>query len=402
MTPSELVGRINDVDSHEQIMLSHWGETFGEVGAQVRDLIEHWFVKILKDAEKAATYVEVEVEQTPIDQETLRTVRGSAAPGAMSFDRRIQVMDLEGIQRQLVFPFFGLWAPVFDATPVEKAAEMFGLENATPKTLEELSQGVQKAYNGWAAEQTRKYGGRIRPAGILRSKCSLDQLIRDTEEIFASGLSSVMVPAALPPAGMSPADEALDPFWSMCAEADAPVLIHLGDERAYRASDVWGELPVFQRQPTETNEVPLDPYTLSTAHHPAENFLTTMLLSGVFERHPTLRFGLIELGAEWIGPLSARLDMWAEQFSKRMAKITSMKPSEYINRNTRISAFHFEPVHQYVEMYGLEDVYCYATDYPHNEGGKDPLGSHLARFEGVSESFQEKFFVKNAELLLPG
>ena len=55
-----------------------------------------------------------------------------------------------------------------------------------------------------------------------------------------------------------------------------------------------------------------------------------------------------------------------------------------------------------MERDGLEDVYCFATDYPHPEGGKDPLASHLSRFGGVSDSFQEKFFVKNAELLLPG
>ncbi len=107
MTHDELTGRINDVDSHEQIMLSHWEETFGEIGAQVCNHATHWFGQILADAEEAQEYVEVEVEKTPIDEETLRTVRGSAAPGAMSFDRRIQVMDLLGIQRQLVFPFFG-------------------------------------------------------------------------------------------------------------------------------------------------------------------------------------------------------------------------------------------------------------------------------------------------------
>ena len=160
--------------------------------------------------------VEDHVEKTPIDEETIRTVRGSEAPGAMSFDRRIQVMDLQGVRRQLLFPFFGMFAPLFESTPIEKIGGSFGIDNVTPPKIRRLAQGVQKAYNGWAAEMTRKHFDRIRPAGVLLAN-DLDQLLRDTEEIIASGLSSVIVPASLPPGGKSPADEALDPFWSMCA-----------------------------------------------------------------------------------------------------------------------------------------------------------------------------------------
>ena len=401
MTPNELKGRINDVDTHEQIVPTLWGEHFGEIGEEVCDLAMKRMRKMAGDgAEIDGFNVEDHVEKTPIDEETIRTVRGSEAPGAMSFDRRIQVMDLQGVRRQLLFPFFGMFAPLFESTPIEKIGGSFGIDNVTPPKIRRLAQGVQKAYNGWAAEMTRKHSDRIRPAGVLLAN-DLDQLLRDTEEIIASGLSSVIVPASLPPGGKSPADAALDPFWSMCAEADVPVMIHIGDERAYRRSGAWGKIPAFRPVPTETNEIPLDPFTLSTAHQPAENFVTAIVLGGVFERHPTLRFGLIELGAHWIGPLAESLDMWGEQFWRRLGKVLAMKPSEYINRNIRVSSFHFEPVHKYVERYGLEDVYCFATDYPHPEGGKDPLASHLSRFGGVSDSFQEKFFVKNAELLLP-
>jgi hypothetical protein len=39
-----------------------------------------------------------------------------------------------------------------------------------------------------------------------------------------------------------------------------------------------------------------------TLHYAPENFVAAMALGGVFERHPNVRFGVIELSATWVGP----------------------------------------------------------------------------------------------------
>lgn len=78
-----------------------------------------------------------------------------------------------------------------------------------------------------------------------------------------------------------------------------------------------------------------------------------------------------------------------------------MKPSDYVRRNVRISCFDFEPVGQYIDHYGLDDVYCYASDFPHHEGGKNPLGRFLESLKGHSEETHRKFFVENAKHVLP-
>src|SRR5262249_28818299 len=50
----------------------------------------------------------------------------------------------------------------------------------------------------------------------------------------------------------------------------------------------------------------------------------------------------------------------------------SMAPSDYINRNIRVTPFHFEDVAMYFTRYPhLSDVFSYSTDYPHFEGGKE-------------------------------
>jgi hypothetical protein len=76
-------------------------------------------------------------------------------------------------------------------------------------------------------------------------------------------------------------------------------------------------------------------------------------------------------------------------------------PSSYIKRNVRVSCFDFEPVNTYIQRYGIEDVYCFASDYPHLEGGKDPVGSFYGSLAPLGEPVLEKFFLRNAEWILP-
>jgi len=151
-------------------------------------------------------------------------------------------------------------------------------------------------------------------------------------------------------------------------------------------------------------EFNLSPWHLSVQHLPSQNFLATVVTGGVFERHPTLRFGAIELGAYWIGQLATNLDLWYENsqtFGARSVDRLPHRPSDYIRRNVRVTAFFFEKVDEYIEQYGLEDVLCYASDYPHIEGGKDPMERLASRLERLGPEVMEKFFVTNGKYLLP-
>ena len=80
-----------------------------------------------------------------------------------------------------------------------------------------------------------------------------------------------------------------------------------------------------------------------------------------------------------------------------------MRPSEYIQRNVRVSPFCFEPVERYLEQFPyLQDVLCFSTDYPHYEGGKDPIQRMLDRVQRFGPDLVEKVFVRNAGWLMPG
>lgn len=103
-----------------------------------------------------------------------------------------------------------------------------------------------------------------------------------------------------------------------------------------------------------------------------------------------------------MGPLAERLDLWERQFHKRFTEVLTMKPSEYINRNVRIGPFCFEDVRSYFEHYPhLSDVYCFSSDFPHVEGGKDSKNKFFENIAPLGEDILKKFFVDNPATLLP-
>jgi predicted TIM-barrel fold metal-dependent hydrolase len=185
---------------------------------------------------------------------------------------------------------------------------------------------------------------------------------------------------------------------------DVACTIHIGGEQGFLQTHEWANAPAFAPGKVQSHEIGLEQYTFSTLHFAASNWLVCMIMGGVFERHPTLRFGCIETGSAWFGPLIDSLDMWARDvYAVRMKPIISMSPSEYAARNVRVTPFNnFERVAEYLDQYPqLQNCYCFSTDYPHVEGGKNVKEKFARELEPFDTDVQERFFSTNAELLLP-
>ena len=79
----------------------------------------------------------------------------------------------------------------------------------------------------------------------------------------------------------------------------------------------------------------------------------------------------------------------------------TLAPSEFFQRQVRVSLFPFEDAGWLIKEAG-PDVFMFASDYPHPEGGRDPIG----RFDGTldaaetSEAHRERFYYKNYASLL--
>ena len=78
-----------------------------------------------------------------------------------------------------------------------------------------------------------------------------------------------------------------------------------------------------------------------------------------------------------------------------------MTPSEYVRRNVRVTPQWTEPVDVFIDRYGLRESYVFNTDYPHIEGGRDPVQAFYKMTERVGPSYTREFFVENGQPLFP-
>jgi predicted TIM-barrel fold metal-dependent hydrolase len=405
--PPELqrfAGRILDVDSHEMIPAQRWIQEFGPVASNLTECFLH-NGETARESINHPNVPDFIADDRPIEPDTVWREKGCCAPGAVEPARRLEVMDTMGVARQLMFPtsiaFFGVTLAVM---PNENLYQCMSSINGDRRAA---GKALIHAYRDWGMRAGR-VSDRVRPVLPVLAD-SPDELMEETARLLAGGIRAIWLPSSAPPGGRSPAHPDLDPFWKQLTDARATACLHIGGEGGTFLSETeWGNAPAFDGF-RALGEFRVDPWTLSLQHLPSQNFLATAVVGGVFERHPELRFGVIETGANWIGPLLQNLDLYYEQ-SKAFARSKAFTstaprlpapPSFYIRRNVRVSAFDFEPVDLFIERYGLEDVLCFSTDYPHIEGGKDPARRMYDCLARLGPEVVEKFFVKNGEWLLP-
>jgi hypothetical protein len=180
-------------------------------------------------------------------------------------------------------------------------------------------------------------------------------------------------------------------------------MLHVGSDFGFLANEPgWINAPSFVYNndvPSESNN---NAYSVSTMFFPPANYIVNLIFGGVFERFPALRLGIAEYGAGWLGGVVDNMETWADHFARRLRSMLSLRPIEYVKRNIRIGVMGHERIDRYLQRYPeLVDVYSFESDYPHSEGGVDPAAALVQRLDGMGTDVVEKFFVKNAELLMP-
>ncbi len=358
-------GRINDLDSHLQVPISRWGEVFGDATAHFGER----FAGIpLFDA----------TDEPDLSAESVWTTKGTAAPGASTPEGRLAAMDVMGIERQLIFPQVVLAQPAWSDHPSAEA--------------------VLREYNDAVLRWTAVGQGRLRPTALL-NLTTIEGAIAEAERVAAGGARAVFIRDGVAPGGHSPAAPELDPLWALLAEAEMPVTLHIGGQDGFLGSDAWPDAELLRPGSFSTGE-PVGPHMLATMHLAAHNYLAAMLYGGVFDRHPGLRIGVIELGAMWVGPF---VDLLEDRLalSRRLRDGLQRRPTEVFVDQIRVTPFFWERTARQIERYGMPEIYAFSTDFPHPEGGTDPIGRMAADIEPLGDDAIEAFFVRNAELLLP-
>ena len=181
-----------------------------------------------------------------------------------------------------------------------------------------------------------------------------------------------------------------------------PFMLHVGAAPLQHRGALDEQRPAADRRLAGRRRGTCAPRTSTVLHHAAERFISTLVLDGVLERHPTLRGGVIELGAGWVPDMLRRLDQAAEDLGRSRAAPGGMqrrRPSRSAascasrpipSRTSARSCARASP-----------ELYLFSSDYPHAEGGRDPIGRFERALEGADEAVMRRFYADNFADLYP-
>lgn len=228
-----------------------------------------------------------------------------------------------------------------------------------------------------------------------------DRAVAELETVVKDGMQAVWVPHG-DAGGRSPGHFDFDPFWARLAEAGVPFVIHVGGY-PLQLPDAWMNNGQPLPQDWMGGGENVRGKDFSVLHQAPERFLSALVLDGVFERFPKLRGASVELGAGWAPTLLERLDDLVAIFGRTEPGLQSLRrrPSVQLAEQFAFTPFPTENVARLIER-SHPDLYLFSSDYPHAEGGRNPIGRFAESLEGQPHTTCTAFWSGNFERLFAG
>jgi predicted TIM-barrel fold metal-dependent hydrolase len=264
-------------------------------------------------------------------------------------DARVAVLDEQGLEAALLFPTLGCG--------VEQA-----LHGDVDATMASLS-----AFNRWLDEDWGySYEDRLVSVPMI-SLADPDAAVAEVDRLLERGARIVHVrPAPVPGrngTSRSLGDAVHDPVWARLAEASVPVAFHLGDS-GYNGlvAAPWGGSDTFGFGRSD----PLGAVVVSD--RAIHDTIASLIVHGVFARHPTLRVASIENGSDWMHLLAKRLHKQANQ----TPWVFPDDPVDTLRDRVWVTPYLEEDLHALADLVGVERI-LFGSDWPHGEGVAEPL-----------------------------
>ena len=258
-------------------------------------------------------------------------------PGAYIPEEHVKDMDIDGVDVSLIYPTVGLL--------------LYTVDDA------DLLNALFKTYNDWVAEFCRANPKRLKAVAMLNID-DVPLAIKEMERASQMGLVGAMI-SCYPPENKAYDSKEYDPLWAAAQDMDFPLSLHIGTVRPFPGSqfvDVDNMSPAFF--------VNVDHWVrMSVAH---------LILSGVFERFPKLRVGVIEHELLWALHFLDRLDYTYTQrppgdlYGWHRFK-NDMLPSDYFRQNIFLSFQEDGLGVKFRNVLGVQNL-MFSSDYPHYEG----------------------------------
>jgi len=270
-------------------------------------------------------------------------------PGCSKVKERLEVMDATSV-----------WAAILYPNVMGFAGQ--GRGKMGDKTLPPLDPELRlistQIYNDAMAEMQEESGNRLLPMALL-PWWDIDLALKEAERCVGMGMRGVNINSDPHTHGMQdlPGDY-WTPLWELCSDKNLPVNFHIG---ASDSTMSWyGDSPWPSLNPTKKLTIGSTMMFLSNA-----KVISNLIVSGLLERFPKLKFVSVESGLGWLPFILEGLTYALHENGKDGTKDLSMSPLEYFRRNI-FACFWFEndDVAHTIRKLGVDNC-MYETDFPH-------------------------------------
>jgi predicted TIM-barrel fold metal-dependent hydrolase len=264
-------------------------------------------------------------------------------PGSYLVKPRLEEMDAMGVWAQICYQNSG----------VTQAGSLVALGDP------ELAAAVMQTYNDACADRMRESGGRINCMASL-PYWDKDLLNRETRRVIDLGIKGVVMPdrpERIGVEGFVGQDGGISPFWEeffeMCSATGTPLNFHL-NTAIDADSAIWDNLGFDQRLPIH-----------ALLHHIGVcATMANFMVSGILDKYPKLKIGLIESGAGWVPFVLEAMEHQLDEFRTRENRGLQRRPKEYFRQFWVSYWFEsYAPKHM-LEAIGADRL-MFETDFPH-------------------------------------
>ena len=300
---------------------------------------------------------------------------------AYDSDARNAILDAEGVAAEVLFPD----ADVLGTGRAAASPFGSGLASGEGESTERVLAGA-RAHNRWLADFVAAAPQRRVGCAVVPITHGVPEAVEQIHWAAEHGLKGILIPTRWfdKPAYHDPM---YDPVWSACV--DTGVVLHTHSGAGPSDFDIGpGFISIYAAE----------------AWWWAARPLWVLVLSGVFERHPGLRYSMAENGAWWMPDIIKRADeKWVGGHTTRkfgeaaFRGDLTMKPSEYVLRNCWLAAStpSADEIDRRHEI-GLDNV-MWGNDLPHPEGTYPHTREWInARFHAVPEAEARQILGGNA------
>jgi predicted TIM-barrel fold metal-dependent hydrolase len=213
-------------------------------------------------------------------------------------------------------------------------------------------------------------------------------------DAIALGAKGLVIPSRCPKAH-SPSHIRFDPLWAQAQEAGIPILFHVGGGGPLMSPGFLmnGLPPIPDWHGGDGDLRSLD---YAAIPYPPMQCLATLIFDRVLDRFPRLMFGVIEQGASWLPGWMRMMDAAHLSFLKNEERLQkmSLRPSEFVSRQVRVTPYPAEDA-GWIIANSDEHICMFSSDYPHIEGGRNPLKRFESSLANTAAAARQRFYRDN-------